>query len=67
MGNLLQTKHGIIISCDFSSIEKLVKETCLLDFILRYKIGMLITVKNSIQSVIDIIRRYSDLPIIDDH
>ncbi|MHB1376920.1 MAG: hypothetical protein ACYCXB_05780 [Candidatus Humimicrobiaceae bacterium] len=47
MDNLLKNKHGIIISCDFSNIkklEKLVKETCPLDFILGYKIGMLITV-----------------------
>ncbi|MHB1376798.1 MAG: beta/alpha barrel domain-containing protein [Candidatus Humimicrobiaceae bacterium] len=70
MDNLLKNKHGIIISCDFSNIkklEKLVKETCPLDFILGYKIGMLLTVKNSIRTVTDIIRKYSDLPIIYDH
>lgn len=63
MDNLLKNKHGIIISCDFSNIEKLkklVKETCSLDFILGYKIGMLLTVKNSIQTATDTIRKYSD-------
>jgi len=70
MDTLLKNKHGIIISCDFSNIEKLeklVKETCSLDFIQGYKIGMLLTIKNSIQKITDIIRKHSDLPIIYDH
>lgn len=46
MDILLKDKHGIIISCNFSNIEKLeklVKETCSLDFIQGYKIGRGIT------------------------
>ena len=63
-------KHGIIISCDFSNIEKLdklIKETCSLNFIQGYKIGMTLVLKNSIKKVAAVIRKYSDLPIIYDH
>ncbi|MHB8279325.1 MAG: orotidine 5'-phosphate decarboxylase / HUMPS family protein [Candidatus Humimicrobiaceae bacterium] len=70
MDILLKDKHGIIISCDFSNIEKLeklVKETCSLDFIQGYKIGMALAVKNSMRTVTDAIRKYSNLPIIYDH
>lgn len=70
MDTLLKNKYGIIISCDFSNIEKLeklIKETCSLDFIQGYKIGMTLVLKNGIQNVISIIRKHTDLPIICDH
>jgi len=63
-------KHGIIISCDFGSIEKLekvIKETCPLDFVQGYKIGMALALKNGIQNITTVIRKYTDLPIIYDH
>jgi len=63
-------KHGIIISCDFGSIEKLekiIKETCSLDFMQGYKIGMTLALKNGIQNVTAVIRKYTNLPIIYDH
>jgi len=63
-------KHGIIVSCDFSSIEKLeriIKETCPLNFIQGYKIGMTLVLKNGIQKVTGAVRKHTDLPIIYDH
>jgi orotidine-5'-phosphate decarboxylase len=70
MDTLLKSKHGIIISCDFSNIEKLeklVKETCSLDFIQGYKIGMILVLKNGIKKVTSIIKKHTDSPIVYDH
>ncbi len=68
--SLFFSKHGIIPACDVSDIADLadlVEVTNDLDFIQGYKIGMDLVVSHGINKVTELIREYTDLPIIYDH
>ena len=67
---IFKTKYGIIPACDvrnLDELELLVKSTCSLNFIVGYKIGSLLALSYGIKKVIDVIRSYTNLPIIYDH
>ncbi len=68
--SLFSSKHGIIVACDIgdiSDLADLIKVTHDLEFILGYKIGMDLVVPHGIYKVTEVIRRYTNLPIIYDH
>lgn len=67
---LFKLKYGIIPACDITDLDRLsflVRETCLLDFIQGYKLGIEITISHGIYKPVEMIRKYSDNPIIYDH
>lgn len=67
---LFHMKYGIIPACDVDNLdelEELVIDTCKLEFIVGYKIGMELVWDYGGSSVISVIRRHSSLPIIYDH
>ena len=67
---IIKLKKSIIPSCDVSDLEKLkklVKETCSVEGIGAYKIGLELCIPFGIRKVIETIREYTDLPIIYDH
>lgn len=67
---LFHTKYGIIPACDVDSLDQLddlIRETCNLEFIVGYKIGMQLAIANGVPSVSAVIRCYTSLPIIYDH
>jgi orotidine-5'-phosphate decarboxylase len=68
--NTLHNKYGIIPACDVTDLEELinlVKETCSLEFIQAYKIGVKMLALEGAKRVVQEIRRLTDLPIIYDH
>ena len=67
---IIKLNKSIIPSCDVSDLTKLknlVKETCSVDGIGAYKIGLELCIPYGICQVTDLIRKQTDLPIIYDH
>ena len=67
---LIKLDKSIIPSCDLpdlESVKKLVKETCSVNGIGAYKIGLELCLKYGIPEVVKTIRKYTKLPIIYDH
>jgi len=67
---IIKFNKSIIPSCDVSDLTKLknlVKETCSVEGIGAYKIGLELCIPYGICQVIDTIRKQTDLPIIYDH
>ena len=67
---IIKFNKSIIPSCDVSDLTKLknlVKETCSIDGIGAYKIGLELCIPYGICQVIDTVRKQTDLPIIYDH
>lgn len=67
---LFTKSYGIIPACDvnrLSELKTLVNETCSLDFIVGYKIGMQLVVNYGIRRVLGTVRSLTGLPIVYDH
>ena len=67
---IIKFNKSVIPSCDVSDLTKLknlVKETCSIDGIGAYKIGLELCIPYGICQVIDTVRKQTDLPIIYDH
>jgi orotidine-5'-phosphate decarboxylase len=70
MINIFKKNHGIVLACDVYEINDfrdLVKETCSLDFIVGYKIGIRLVLTHGIASILRIAQSYTKLPVIYDH
>ena len=70
MPKIIKLDKSIIPSCDVPDLIKLknlVKETCSVEGIGAYKIGLELCIPYGICPVIGIIRKYTNLPIIYDH
>ena len=70
MPKIIKLDKSIIPSCDVPDLIKLknlVKETCSVEGIGAYKIGLELCIPYGICQVIDAIRKYTNLPIIYDH
>ncbi len=66
----IKLKKSIIPSCDVPNLkllDKLVKETCNIEGIGAYKIGLELVIRYGIKEVIKAIRKRTKLPIIYDH
>ncbi len=67
---IIKLSKSIIPSCDVSDLSKLkqlIKETCSVDGIGAYKIGLELALRFGTPSVVDEIREQTSLPIIYDH
>ena len=67
---IIKLNKSIIPSCDVSDLSKLknlVKETCSVEGIGAYKIGLELCIPYGICQVVDVIREFTNLPIIYDH
>jgi len=67
---LFTLEHGIIPACDVKNLTKLdelIKNTHDLDFIQAYKIGMNLVIQFGLNKIVNIIRKYTNIPIIYDH
>lgn len=67
---IIKLNKSIIPSCDVSDLEKLknlVKETCSVEGVGAYKIGLELCIPFGIKKIIETIRSLTDLPIIYDH
>jgi len=70
MSQIIKLQKSIIPSCDvpdLSKLKNLVKETCSVEGIGAYKIGLELCIPYGICQIIDTIRKQTDLPIIYDH
>src|SRR3989338_5510387 len=70
MPQIIKLQKSIIPSCDVSDLSKLrnlVKETCSVDGIGAYKVGLELALRFGIPAVVSEIRKQTDLPIIYDH
>ena len=70
MNQIIKINKSIIPSCDISDLSKLknlVKETCSVEGVGGYKIGLELALRFGIPAVVDTIRKYTSLPIIYDH
>ena len=67
---IIKLSKSIIPSCDVSDLGKLknlVKETCSVDGIGAYKIGLELVMRFGMPSVVESIKKFTNLPIIYDH
>lgn len=67
---LFTKNYGIIPACDVSQLSELkvlVNETCSLDFVVGYKIGMQLVINHGIRRVLGTIQRLTGLPVVYDH
>ncbi|MBI2651080.1 orotidine 5'-phosphate decarboxylase [Candidatus Woesearchaeota archaeon] len=67
---IIKLSRSIIPSCDVADLEQLknlVKETCSVEGIGAYKIGLQLCLPYGIPKVVDAVRKYTNLPIIYDH
>ncbi len=67
---LFDLTHGIIVACDVKTLDELkriVEATSDLEGITGYKPGFMLGLKHGLPDVVDVIRDYSDMPIIYDH
>lgn len=67
---IIKLDKSIIPSCDISDLSKLkdlVKETCSVEGVGGYKIGLELCLRFGVPQVVDAIRKYTNLPIIYDH
>jgi orotidine-5'-phosphate decarboxylase len=67
---IIKLNKSIIPSCDISDLTRLknlVKETCSVEGIGAYKIGLELCIPYGLYPVLDTIRKHTDLPIIYDH
>ncbi|MBM4165689.1 MAG: hypothetical protein FJ218_02010 [Ignavibacteria bacterium] len=70
MKKIIKLKKSVIPSCDvssLSSLKTLVKETTNIKGVGAYKIGFQLALGFGFPKVIEVIRKYSSLPIIYDH
>lgn len=70
MQQIIKLQKSIIPSCDVSDLTKLknlIKETCSVEGIGAYKIGLELCIPYGICQIVDVIRKQTDLPIIYDH
>ncbi len=68
--SLIKEKKSIIVALDVSDLttaEKIIRETCKVEGIGGYKIGLALTLIYGLPQVVSLIRRITDLPIIYDH
>ncbi len=67
---IIKLDKSIIPSCDVPDLNKLkslVKETCSVDSIGAYKIGLELCLPFGIPKVVEVVRKFTNLPIIYDH
>src|SRR3989338_176600 len=70
MAQIIKSNKSIIPSCDVSDLSKLrslVKETCSVEGIGAYKIGLELALRFGISAVVREIRKQTNIPIIYDH
>lgn len=69
MGKIIKINKSIIPACDVSIelYEKIVKETANIEKIGGYKIGFYLGLAYGLPKIVEIIRKYTDKPIIYDH
>ncbi len=68
--SIIKLSKSIIPSCDVSDLDtfkKLVKETCSVEGIGAYKIGLQLCLQFGVPKVVEAIREFTNLPIIYDH
>ena len=67
---LIKRKKSIIIACDVDDVRllrKIVETTCKIEGVGGYKIGFSLGLSYGLPKVVEIVRKYSDKPIIYDH
>jgi len=67
---LFDHNHGIMPACDINTLielEKIVKHTCSVEGIVGYKIGFTLGLQYSLPKLSEIVKKYTDLPLIYDH
>ncbi|PJC27974.1 hypothetical protein CO054_02670 [Candidatus Shapirobacteria bacterium CG_4_9_14_0_2_um_filter_39_11] len=70
MSKLIERERGVIVAADVSEIEmlrKLVEQTCQVEGISGYKVGLELVLTHGLPKVVSSIREYTNLPIIYDH
>jgi orotidine-5'-phosphate decarboxylase len=70
MGKIIKYEQSIIIACDVKTMEefkKLIEQTHDIDGIGGYKISSVLVIRYGLSRLIQIVREFTDLPIIYDH
>src|SRR3989338_159329 len=70
MERIIKRERSIIPACDVNSpemLEKLVEETCGVEGIGAYKVGLELAIPFGLKKVVEAVRKFTELPIIYDH
>lgn len=68
--SIIKLKKSVIPACDVSDLMKLrelIEATCKVNGIGAYKVGFQIVLPHGIRKIVNVIREYTELPIIYDH
>lgn len=67
---IFKPRYGIIVACDVYELEtlkKLSRELADLDFLVGFKLGMDLVLKSGLYKTVEVIREYTDKPLLYDH
>ncbi len=70
MGKLIRYNQSIIPACDveqISDLERLIEQTCDVEGIGGYKTGSILTIRYGLPTLVEAVRKFTDLPVIYDH
>ncbi|MGA2800344.1 MAG: orotidine 5'-phosphate decarboxylase / HUMPS family protein [Candidatus Micrarchaeaceae archaeon] len=70
MGQIIDMPRSVVVACDVRNIgdlRTLVRETSNVDGIGGYKIGAALTITNGLPELVNVVRGFTNLPIIYDH
>jgi orotidine-5'-phosphate decarboxylase len=70
VGRIIKYDRSIVIACDVQTIKKfknLIEQTYDVDRIGGYKIGSILVIRYGLPKLVQIIRQFTDLPVIYDH
>lgn len=66
----IKYERSVIPACDVEDLkhlEQLVQHTCDVDGIGAYKVGAILTIRYGLPKLVEIVRKFTDLPVIYDH
>ena len=66
---LIPTDKSVVVAADVetAALERLIKETCLVEGIGGYKVGIELVLDGGLPKVVSMVREYTRLPVIYDH
>jgi orotidine-5'-phosphate decarboxylase len=70
MGKIIKYDKSVIVACDVKNVEdlkRLVESTYDIEGIGGYKVGAILTIRYGLPKLVEVVRKFTELPIIYDH
>jgi orotidine-5'-phosphate decarboxylase len=70
VAKIIKYDRSVVVACDVKAIEdlrRLIEQTCDIEGIGGYKVGSILTIRYGLLTLVQVIREFTDLPVIYDH